>query len=274
MNIGKDGKDIISPSDLELIINSVYQACDSLDGLKDNLISDPSACDFDPESLICGQDENDGCLTAEQIETLKAWYGGPKNSAGVQLYPGGIPLGSEPFWNRWIIGGTEKIDDDLVGQVSLEFFRYMAFQEDPGENYSLFDFDFDKDPPRLEYMANIMNSDNSDLEAFRRRNGKLLIYHGWADAILTPWRSIEYYQEVEQKFGGAEKTQDFCRLFMIPGMDHCGIGNTLGITYDSFDPLTALEKWVEEGDAPELLLITKFDTEGDAIWERPVYPYH
>ena len=99
-NIGKDGKDIISPGDLELIINAVYQSCDSLDGLKDNLISDPSVCDFDPESLICGQDEYDNCLTAEQIETLKAWYGGPKNSEGVQLYPGGIPLGSEPFWKR------------------------------------------------------------------------------------------------------------------------------------------------------------------------------
>ena len=137
----------------------------------------------------------------------------------------------------------------------------------------MFDFNFDTDPPRLEFMANIINSDNPDLEAFRARNGKLLMYHGWADAIVTPWKSIEYYKEVEQRFGGREKTQDFFRLFMIPGMDHCGIGNNLGITDDSFDPLTALETWVEDGDAPEFLMMTKFDPEDNMIWERPVYPY-
>lgn len=272
-NIGADGKDIISPADLELIIDSVYKACDSLDGLKDGLIEDPSKCIFEPELLLCGENQSEGCLTAEQVETLRAWYSGPKNSSGEQLYPGGIPLGSEPFWRRWIIGKSEDIDDSIIGRASLEFFRYVAFQEDPGENYSMFDFDFDTDPPRLEFMANIINSDNPDLEVFRARNGKLLMYHGWADAIVTPWKSIEYYKEVENKIGDREDTQEFFRLFMIPGMDHCGIGKELGITNKSFDPLSALEKWVETGEAPESLIITKFDPEGDTIWERPVYPY-
>jgi feruloyl esterase len=134
-NIGADGKDIISPADLELIINSVYQACDSLDGRKDGIIEDPRLCNFDPERLRCDENQSEGCLTAEQVEVLKAWYGGPKNSSGEQLYPGGIPLGSEPFWPIWIIGETENSDDNVIGQASLEFFRYVAFQEDPGENY-------------------------------------------------------------------------------------------------------------------------------------------
>jgi len=198
-NIGADGKDIISSNDLKLIIDAVYQACDSIDGLKDGLISDPGVCEFDPESLLCGKNENEGCLTAEQVTTLKAWYGGPKNSAGEQLYPGGLPLGSEPVWHRWITGK--------------------------------------------------------------------------ADAIVTPWKSIEYYKEVEQRFGGREKTQDFFRLFMIPGMDHCGFGNELGITGDSIDPLTALEKWVEEGQAPDSLLMNKYAPDGSVMWTRPVYPY-
>ncbi len=272
-NIGADGKDIISPDDLELIINSVYQACDSLDGRKDGLIEDPSACVFEPESLLCGENQTEGCLTSEQVETLKAWYGGPKNSSGEQLYPGGIPLGSEPFWTRWIIGKSDEIDDSVIGSASLEFFRYVAFQEDPGENYSMFDFDFDTDPPRLEFMAKIINSDNPDLEVFRAKNGKLIMIHGWADAIVTPWKSIEYYKEVENAIGSREDTQEFFRLFMIPGMDHCGIGKELGITNNSLDPLTALEKWVETGEAPESLIITKFDHEGNPSWERPVYPY-
>ncbi len=262
-NIGADGKDIISSNDLKVIIDAVYQACDSIDGLKDGLISDPSVCEFDPESLLCGKNENEGCLTAEQVATLKAWYGGPKNSAGEQLYPGGLPLGSEPFWHRRITGKTEK----------LGFFRYMAFQDDPGENFDMTDFDFDTDPPRMEYMANIINSDNPDLEAFKTRNGKLLMIHGWADSSATPWKSIEYYKEVEQRFGGREKTQDFFRLFMIPGMYHGGHGNELGITRDSIDPLTALEKWVEEGEAPDSLLMNKFAPDGSVMWTRPVYPY-
>jgi feruloyl esterase len=272
-NIGEDGKDIISSNDLRVIIDAVYQACDSIDGLKDGLISDPSVCKFDPESLLCGKNENEGCLTAEQVRTLKAWYGGPKNSAGEQLYPGGLPLGSEPVWHRWITGRTENIDDSVVCRLSLEFFRYMAFQDDPGENFDVTDFDFDTDPPRMEYMASIINSDNPDLEAFRARNGKLLLIHGWADAIVTPWKSIEYYKQVEQRFGGREKTQDFFRLFMIPGMDHCGVGKELGITDNSIDPLTALEKWVEEGEAPDSLLMSKYARDGSVMWTRPVYPY-
>jgi pimeloyl-ACP methyl ester carboxylesterase len=271
-NTGPDGKDIVSLDDLKLIIDAVYQACDGIDGLNDGLISDPSACNFDPESLICDEGENKGCLTMEQIETLNAWYGGPKNSAGEQLYPGGLPLGSEPFWS-WITSNTGESSNILLAQLSTDFLRYMAFQQDPGDSYNIADFDFDLDLQGLEYMAGIYNSDNPDLELYRKKGGKLLMYHGWADPAVPPWKSIEYYKEVEQRFGGREQTQDFFRLFMIPGMGHCGIGKALGITDDCIDPLTALEKWVEENDAPESLMFTKIDPEGNTIWERPVYPY-
>jgi hypothetical protein len=272
-NTGPDGKDIVSLDDLKLIIDAVYQACDGIDGLKDGLISDPSACDFDPESLICMTDEDDGCLTVEQIETLKAWYGGPKNSVGEQLYPGGLPLGSEPYWQSWITGKTTESNDILIALLSTDFLRYMAFQQDPGDSFNISDFDFDLDPQRLEYMSSTYNSDDPDLELYRKRGGKLLMYHGWADAAVPPWGSIEYYEAVEYNVGSREETQEFFRLFMIPGMDHCGIGKALGITDDCIDPLTALEKWVEENNAPESLMFTKFDPEGNTMWERPVYPY-
>ena len=99
------------------------------------------------------------------------------------------------------------------------------------------------------------------------------MYHGWADAAVPPWASIEYYEAVEYNVGSREETQEFFRLFMIPGMGHCGIGKALGITDDCIDPLTALEKWVEENNAPESLMFTKFDPEGNTMWIRPVYPY-
>ena len=272
-NIGKDGKDIISPEDISFIAKAVYDQCDGIDGEKDGIINDPRACNFDPESLKCKTDISEGCLSDEQIEVLKAWYGGPKNSKGEQLYPGGIPLGSEPYWGTWVVGETENVEDNLLGIASLEFFRYMGFKEDPGESYSMLDFDFDRDPAKLEYMGNIINSDNTNLEAFEARGGKLLMHHGWADAIVTPWKTIQYYTEVEERFGGKERTQNFFRLFMIPGMDHCGIGQSLGISAASIDPLTTLEKWIETSNPPDSLKFTKFDNNGDMVWERKLYPF-
>lgn len=151
--------------------------------------------------------------------------------------------------------------------------RYFAFAEDLGEQYSLNDFDFDRDPPRLEHMAQYYDADEPDLEAFRRRSGKLLMWHGWADAIVPPLRTIEYYESVEKNVGSGEATQDFLRLFMIPGMDHCGILEGPGISDGGFDPLTALEKWVEYGETPTSLLTTKTDSTGAVLWTRPVCPY-
>ncbi|MBA7538255.1 Mono(2-hydroxyethyl) terephthalate hydrolase [subsurface metagenome] len=274
-NIGADGNDIISSTDLKLIIEAVYEACDEIDGLKDGLIDNPPECEFDPASLLCGENESEGCLTTEQVKTLKAWYEGPKNSAGEQLYPGGLPLGSEPFWDFWITGHKQTAYDGIITMIASEFFRYVAYQEDPGESYGITDFNFDHDPQRLEFMADIINSDNPNLEEFRSRNGKMLMFHGWADADVTPLKTIKYYEAVEQNIGSREATQEFFRLFMIPGMDHCGIGVSKcpGITDDGIDPLTAIEKWVEHDEAPESLLTTKYDGDGNVLWTRPVYPY-
>ncbi len=272
-NIGADGNDIISFTDLKLIIEAVYEACDGIDGLKDGLIDYPPECEFDPVSLLCGDDDSENCLTAEQIETLKTWYGGPKNSAGEQLYPGGFPLGSEPFWGFWITGRKQTAYDGFITMIASEFFRYLAFQDDPGESYSITDFNFDHDPQQLEFMADIINSDNPNLEEFRSRNGKMLMYHGWADAEVTPFMTIKYYESVEQNTGSREATQEFFRLFMIPGMDHCGVFKGPGITVYGIDPLTALEKWVEHDEAPESLITTRYDGDGNVLWTRPVYPY-
>ncbi len=271
-NMGRDGKDKIAPGDLTLIAKAVYDACDEVDGLKDGLIDNPCECKFDPASLLCSDGETSDCLAPEQVETLRAWYGGVKNSAGEQLYPGGVPLGSEPFW-EWIIGKTDMSDDGLVFLFARENLRYLAFQEDPGDRYSVTDFDFDNDPQRLEFMSKIKNADNPDLELFRKKGGKLLMYHGWSDAGVPPWTSIEYYEAVEHNVGNREETQAFFRLYMIPGMDHCGILEGPGITDGGVDFLAELEKWVEMGEAPESVLTTKYDDDGNVLWTRPICPY-
>ena len=122
-------------------------------------------------------------------------------------------------------------------------------------------------------MAAIYNSTDPDLSAFKARGGKLLMYHGWADPIVPPQFTVAYYEAVEKTMGGREATQGFLRLFMIPGFDHCGWQPGPGITELGFDPLTALENWVEKGEAPASLLATKQDNDGKTVWSRPLCPY-
>jgi feruloyl esterase len=273
-NTGSDGKNLITPVEVQLVEEAVYEACDSLDGLEDGLISDPRACRFDPETLACEDGETDNCLTANQVEAVKAFYAGPRDSEGRQLYAG-LPLGSEAYWDGifGITGETVDVTDDFSRLHSVQFLRYMAFREDPGEEYSVADFDFDRDPQRLKNMAQIYDADDPDLDAFRENGGKLLMWHAWADPGPPPLETITYYEAVEERVGSRAVTQDFFRLFMIPGKDHCGIGEGPGITQHGFDPLTALERWVEEGEAPESLLTTKTDSTGAVQWTRPVCPY-
>ena len=198
----------------------------------------------------------------------------PKISAGEQLYPGGLPKGSESFWQLWFTGNSDEIDDSWSSLACSEFLRYLAFQEDPGDTYSMTDFNFDTDPQRMKFMSQIINADHPDLEAFRNEGGKLLMYQSWADAATTPLKTIDFYENVELAVGSRDETQEFFRLFMIPGMGHCGIGEGPGIDgSDDFDPLTALELWVEMGEAPESILTTKYDDDGNVLWTRPVCPY-
>jgi hypothetical protein len=271
-NTGPDGRDILQKQKVALVRDKVYEACDAKDGLKDGLIDDPRACDFKPASLRCRAGDGADCLTAAEVGVLEKWYAGARDSKGRQLYPGGVPLGSEPFWPLWLTG-LEKGGGRFVQRGNAEYLRYMAFADDPGESYSAAQFDFDSDPPRLATMAAIYNATDPDLSAFKARGGKLLIYHGWADAAVTPQLTVDYYEAVEKKMGGREATQGFLRLFMIPGFDHCGWQPGPGISELGFDPLTALENWVEKGEAPASLLATKQDNDGKTVWTRPLCPY-
>ena len=270
-NHGSTGKNLITSVEAALVKNAVYDACDGLDGLEDGLISDPPACTFDPAILMCASSDQANCLTPEQVEALGAFYETPKNSDGDRLYSEGVPFGSEPYWDLWITGDGSS--DFALTPIGTNYLRYLAFEEDPGDSYSILDFDFDRDPARLEHMAQFYSSDNPDLGGFRRNGGKLLMWHSWADAAILPLRTIEYYNAVERLVGSRESTQEFLRLFMIPGMDHCGILDGPGINDGGFDPLTALERWVEQGEAPASLLSTKTDSTGRVLWTRPLCPY-
>jgi hypothetical protein len=271
-NTEPDGRNLIGPAEVRLIREAVYSACDRLDGVEDGLISDPRACRFDPSTIACGPERSSNCLTEAQLDALRAIYGGPRDGAARQLYPGVTP-GSEPYWEFWFTGQTLDPHDDLVRMVSEQFLRYMAFEDDPGEHYEVGDFDFDRDPARLEFMGRLYNATSPDLDAFRERGGKLLMLQGWADPVVPAGVTIAYYEAVEERIGGGDATQDFFRLFLLPGTDHCGIGEGPGVTDAGLDPLEVLERWVEQGEAPASIATTKTDSDGNVLWTRPICPY-
>ena len=267
-NTAADGKPILAQSKVKLVEAAVNKACADPDGV----VPDPRKCSFKPESLRCQANDAGDCLTPAEIAVLQKWYDGPKNSKGEQLYPGGVPLGSEAYWPLWLTG-LPTGQHPLVPAFGTDFVRYMAFEPDAGPDYSLLKFDFDADPPRLKTMAEMYNSTNPDLSKFKARGGKMLMYQGWADPIVTPTNTVDYYEAVESKFGGREATQSFLRLFMLPGVDHCGIQTGPGVDQRGYDPLTALEQWAEHDVPPATLLTSKRDKDGNALWSRPVCPY-
>lgn len=255
-NTGSDGKDILTKEDLSKINKAVYDLCDGVDGKKDGLISNPSRCRFDPEVLFC-EDEMT-CLSREKVEVLKKWYQGPVNTNGERLLTSGISLGSELFWGLWFLGESKEIFDEFT--PSEEVFQYMFFKDDPGNSYSVFDFDFNSDPEKLEFMGNILNVKHLSLESFKNGSGKLLMYHGLSDPMIPYQFSVDYFDKNSKEFG--EETKDFFRLFLVPGMDHCTALSNLGVTDESLDPLTALEEWVEKDLPPLELPVTQYKNDG------------
>jgi hypothetical protein len=266
-NTGADGKPIFTNAKLRLVTRAVTAACGDVDGI----VNDPRACRFKPATLLCVAGRNaDTCLTPAEAGTLEKWYAGPMARAGKPLYAGGIPAGSEVFWPAWLTGNGKSDGADMA--FARDGLRYLSFPIAPGPQFDpVRDYNIERDLPKLRPLAEIYDSTNPDLSKFNARGGKLIVYQGWADAIVTPFRTVEYYEAVTKAAGGATKAEAFARLFMIPGMDHCGSSNAgPGIDYRGLDPLAALESWVEKDQAPAQLLTTKLDATGKPLWSRPV----
>jgi feruloyl esterase len=253
---------------IPVIGNAVVADCDAMDGLVDGLIDDPRRCSFDPNSLRCRSGDAPDCLTGSQVRALKKIYAGPTASSGMRLFPG-LSVGGETLnqwgWDTWLINSPGVPSFGFVLQD--QFFRYLAFRVDD-ENFDWSTFDFDADPQRMGLMAHILNATNTDLSAFRDAGGKLLLYHGWSDPIIAPKRTIDYYAEVQHRFG-PNQTKRFARLFMAPGMSHC----QLGPGPFSFDAVGTLERWVEQGIAPSSIEAAHFDESGNVDRTRPLCPY-
>jgi len=246
---------------LPAIQKASLDACDSLDGVKDGIINEPSRCHFDPQVLLCKGEETLDCLTAPQIGTLKSIYNGATDSQGRVLFPGLTP-GDETSWKEWVVG------QDPTGAAAVRYvenyFRYIvtgdpkwnALTADPADSLS----------QSREKAAADLDSTDPDLGKFAANGGKLILYHGWNDPAISPWNTISYYQSVQQKMGAATVTS-FVRLYMVPGVEHCvggpgpsffgqfGLETAMGPEYGLFDSLV---NWVEKGSPEENITAAKY----------------
>jgi feruloyl esterase len=258
------GNTILPTSKLPSINRAAVAACDALDGVKDDIISDPEACHFDPGVLLCRGEENNNCLTTSQIEAARKVYGGPRNPrTGVQIMAGYSPGSESPVGDNFE-GGWKTYITDRNEPMRVEFWKYWVFN-DPEWDWRT--FDYDRDVAYADDKLAAVNASSLDLRAFRARGGKILMYSGWADPVGPPMDAVNYYEQVENIMGGREETESFFRLFMAPGMGHCfggpgpsiyGGPRTVVSPQIGIDPehdvLSALVQWIEKERAPDRIV--------------------
>jgi hypothetical protein len=268
VNTGAHGRPVLTADKLAPLHSAVLTACDGKDGLADGQIDDPRACAFDPASLRCAPGANTaGCLTDTQIGVVRKLYEGPRDERGRRLYPGGEAIGSELAWANWIVP-TAPGAVSIARSIATSTLKYLAYPA-ARPSMTLDDLAFDSATFRETYeQAGVYDATDPDLSAFRAKGGKLIIWHGWADQAISPYGTVAYYHALADRMGGRAATQRFARLFMLPGVNHCGGGEGP----DAIDALTATVDWVEGGLAPDRLIATR--TQGnDVVRTRPVYPY-
>jgi feruloyl esterase len=255
----KDKANSIPASKFPMIHQAVVGACDALDGVKDGLIENPVACKFDFKSLLCKAEDNASCLTAAQVKTAEMITSPLVHSRTGEVFYPGLSLGTELGWGTQA-GGPEP------NPVNVDQFKYVVFK-DP--NWDWRTFNPDTDIPLADKIDNgTINALNPDLGAFKQRGGKLLMYHGWSDQNVPPLSTINYYKSVLDKMGSGSQTDSWLRLFMVPGMAHCGGGEGP----NQFDAVSALEQWVEKGKAPDQMLASRV-ANGQVERTRPLCQY-
>jgi len=272
-NTNDDGERVLTKANfrdkIPLLEDEVMRQCDAVDGAKDGLISAPRQCAVDFDVLPdCSEEGSAQCFTAKEKDVLRAWYQGPRNSAGEQLQPG-MPPGGERFIDAWFLDPEDGV---AVGnQLGGGFAKYLGFEGETPDDYTALDFDFDNDPQRLTRNAEALDALNPDLRGFRDAGGKYLMWHGWGDPLVLPDQSKDYYESVAAEMGGYDEIESFFRLFLIPGMGHCW-EIPAGVP-DRFDPITMLDQWVETNAAPDTLRATPVEAGSTALPELVVYPY-
>lgn len=241
-------------------------ACDGIDGVMDGVIEDPKRCTYDPEPLIGSSAGDCGSFTKVDVDLIRKFWQGPQREDGSFLWYGqargadltalygsrGTPLKPQAFgialdWLRYFLAQDPRLDWTTIKPADWEH-----FWDQSTEQYGI-----------------VIGTDNPDLTGFRDRGGKAILWHGWADQLITAEGTIDYYKRVTQQMGGPKKTSEFARLFLAPGVAHCGGGPGPS----PYGQLDALVSWVEQGKAPETLTAARRDQAGAITRSRPLCQY-
>jgi feruloyl esterase len=265
------GGSVLNAAAAQAVHESVLKHCGAQAGVEEGLVTDPTSCKWQPEMVACAQrSSGPACLNARQLAAVKRLITPVTNSKGEVLYAYPYIPGAETQWAGWNYFGAPRAGyPPRLANLELpaQYERYLA-DEKIRDNVDPLKFDFDRGPATLARARRIYDASSFDLRAFKERGGKILLWHGWADGSIMATSSIGYYEGVSKLMGGRKQTEDFFRLFLVPGVHHGGGGP--GFT--EFDSMTALENWVEKGQAPEKLIAQRLANEA-VERSRPVFPY-
>lgn len=239
----------LTDGDRKLFIDALMNRCDAKDGVADGMISDPMGCDFDPAVLACKSGQSNTCIAPEKIAAIKKAFAGPKNLYGTQVYPG------------FLYDAGIAVTGPVPGLLSLGTNGLF------GQYPSATQIDVDKEA--LHASDPLVEPASTNLSTFYANGGKILFFHGDSDPWFSPLDTLNYYTSLAATNGGADKVAEWSRMFLVPGMGHCGGGPAL----DHFDMLSAVVNWVEKGVAPESVIATGQAFPGRS---RPLcaYPKH
>jgi feruloyl esterase len=275
----------IPPKLFPVIAQEVLKQCDPQDGLVDTIISDPVACAFQPEKLLCSlNNSSGGCLSPAQITTLYNIYNGSWSSDPTLTFPP-LYLGTEAQWLLFSMPQPNSLGTDYV--------KYFL-----GLGPDWYFTNFNDDIKRLADKTDPGNATvGFDLSAFHSRGGKILSYHGLTDGLIPAGSSVYYYEHVRDLLKSKDiDIDEFFRFFLVPGMDHCSgtpsaanapwyfaganqapaLGQTAygvpGFRDKEHDILLAMMAWVERGVAPADITATKYvnDTKHDEVLRQRI----
>lgn len=239
----------LSDAERKLFMNALMKQCDAKDGVADAMISDPLHCDFDPATIACKPGETEGCIAPEKTAAIKKAFAGPKDAYGTQVYPGFLydtGITASGFAPGLLALGKNGLFGPYTTAIELDVDKAALHASDP-----------------------LVEPASTNLSTFSGNGGKLIFFHGDSDPWFSPLDTLGYYKSLAETNGGAEKVAEWSRIFLVPGMAHCGGGPSL----DHFDMLSAVVDWVEKGTAPESVMATGKAFPGRS---RPLcaYPKH
>jgi feruloyl esterase len=265
------GGTVLNAAAAAAVHKSVLEHCGAQAGIDEGLVTDPPSCKWQPEMIACIEaSSGTDCLSPRQVAAVQRLMTPVTNSNGEVLWAYPYIPGTETQWEGWNYFGAPRPNyPPRIANLELpgQYIKYLA-DEKIRENADAFSFNFDRDPATFARSRRIYDANSYDLRACKARAGKILLWHGWADGAISATSSIGYFDGVVKFMGGRKQTEDFFRLFLVPGVHH-GAG---GPGFTEFDSMSALEDWVEKGQAPDKLIACR-STNSVVERCRPVFPY-